>query len=129
MPTIDQLTAGYIQLRDAKKRMAERHKLELEPINDKMKKIESWFLKRMNADGVDSYAGAAGTPYRVLATNVKIDDWELFSAFARENDIEGMATHGVSKKEVREWIEENGRNIPGLTMTQTYVCNVKGSKK
>lgn len=129
MPTIEQVTAAYIKLRDKKKAMVEQDKLDLEPITTSMKKIESWFLQRMNADGVDSFPGAAGTPYRVLATNVKVDDWDVFSSWARENNEEGMATHGVSKKEVREYIEENGVNIPGLTMTQTYVCNVKGSKK
>lgn len=78
MPTVEEVTAKYVELRDRKAEIALRHTEELKPLNDAQAAIESWLLNKMNEDGVDSYKTQAGTPYKAVTTSVKLEDAEAF---------------------------------------------------
>jgi hypothetical protein len=80
-PTMDTVVAKYIELRDQKAEVADRHKAELEPINTSMEKIEQWLLGKMSELGVDSVKTPSGTPYKSTTTSVKMADAKEFKKF------------------------------------------------
>lgn len=79
--TVEQVVGYYLQYREAKAQMADRHKAEMEPINNTMAQLEGWLQAKMQQDGVDSYKTSAGTPYRAVSTSVKMEDGDAFKDF------------------------------------------------
>lgn len=77
-PTIEQVTAVYLRLRELEAEIGERHSKELEPLAKKKGEIENWLLNEMNTQSVDSFKTPAGTPYKKIQTAVKLDDPEIF---------------------------------------------------
>lgn len=81
MATIEEVTARYIQLRDEKEALAKQHANEMKPIGEKMAAIESWFMAKMQQDGVDSYKSEAGTAFKATQTSVTCADPVSFRSF------------------------------------------------
>lgn len=110
MPTVDEVTARYIQLRDEKDILAKRHKDEMEPLGRKMQAIENWLQAKMQQDGVDSYRTEHGTPYLNTATNVSLQDADAFKTFA----MHPAALH------ICDYL-----NSSGITMTPDHLAAIK----
>lgn len=90
MPTVDQVTAKYIELRDRKAEMAKRHSEELAPLNEAMDNMEAWFMHQMNQLGVDSFKTASGTPFKANSNSVKLTDAGAFKGHVFAPAIEHM---------------------------------------
>lgn len=78
MPTVDEVVSKYVEIRDRKAELAKRHAEELSPYNEAQENIEKWLLNKMNEDGVNSYKTDSGTPYKNVATSVKLVDPDAF---------------------------------------------------
>jgi len=78
MPTMEEVTAKYVELRDRKTEIAKRQAEELKPINEAMSNIEAYFLHQMNELGVDSFKTSAGTAYKANQNSVKMTDAGAF---------------------------------------------------
>lgn len=83
-PTVEYVTDMYIKYRDAVAQMKERQSEELRPYTEAMMQLENWLHAKMQQDGVDSYKTSAGTPYRQVATSIKIENAESFKDFVLE---------------------------------------------
>lgn len=80
MPTIEEVTRRYIELRDEKQAIAKRQSEELAPYNEKLANIEAWLMHQMNELKVDSLKNAAGTPYKSNQNSVRMDDAAAFKS-------------------------------------------------
>lgn len=74
MPTVEEVTKKYIELRDRKAELAKKQQLELAPLNEAMSSIEAWLMDQMNALGVENFKTASGTPYKANSNSVRMDD-------------------------------------------------------
>lgn len=90
MPTIDEVVAKYISLRDKQSEISKRHEEELKPIGDAMGVIEAWLLNQMNELGVDSFKTPSGTPYKAVNRSVKLTDAEAFKGHVFAPALEGI---------------------------------------
>lgn len=149
-PDIKAVVERYIQLRDEKASIAERHKTELSPIVEGMDVIERWLLAQMDQMGVDSLKTTAGTPYKAVTKSVKMIDPEAYKRFVFEDvidameridptnmpDMMGLLTNSIKwdlidfrplKKGVTELIEETGELPPGLEVSQFQTINIRRS--
>jgi len=90
MPTIEDVTAKYIELRDRKAQIAKRQQEELAPINKAMEDIETYLMAQMNALGVDSFKTASGTPYKANTNSVKLIDAGAFKGHVFAPALEAM---------------------------------------
>lgn len=116
MADLDQAVAGYVQLRAMKKAMQDRHKEELAPLNEKMKKVEMWVHKQLNDMGATNAKTAHGTCYLSTTTKPKVEDWQAFIDFVRENDMWEMLERRPNKSAVDEFVEAQDDVPPGLSI-------------
>lgn len=91
--TVDEVVGRYIQLRQEKELVSARHEAELAPLAEKMSKIEAWLMAKMQADGVDSYKTAHGTPYRSMRTSVSLADRMVFMDYVMEPAAEQVCRY------------------------------------
>ena len=119
MATIEEVVNRYIALRDEAAVIAKRHKEELAPINDKMEKIETWLLAKMNQDGVDSYKTPVGTPYKSVTNSVTLEDSHVFKQFvlvpgakAIQDYLTNLGITGLKASELDSFLSFLNTSIP-----------------
>lgn len=125
MPKLDNVVAGYLKLRDAKKTITDRHKEELAPINAKMKTIEAWLLRDMQDRGALNTKTPFGTVYLSTSTTPKVVDRDEFLAFVRAHELWSMLTSHVSKDAVEEYLESTGDVPPGVEITRDTNARIR----
>ena len=125
MPTIDSVVGGYIRLRDEKKRIAERQKEELAPLNAKLKKMEAWLQAQLQAQDALNMKTEHGTVYLSTTVSAKVEDRDAFFDFVRNNDMWAMLTSNVSKDAVEEFIESTGDVPPGVSVSRETNARVR----
>jgi hypothetical protein len=127
MPTMHDAIRAFRALRDQKKEMAERHKQEIAPLNEKMKKLESWMLRELDRDGADHVGTAEGTAYRTTRTSVTVEDWDAALTEIRDHQLWHLLERRLSKDGVQQYMEAEGRAFPGAKVTTEIGVNVRAS--
>jgi hypothetical protein len=148
---IKSVVEKYISLRDQKAEIAERHKVELAPLNESMEIIEKWLLQEMEKMGVESLKTPAGTPYKTITKSVKMADPDAFKRFVftplidsltgmlqaqgvHVPDLYSLLQGGVfwdmidfraGKKGIVEYAEQNGSIPPGVTVDNFTTINIR----
>lgn len=138
----------YIALRDEKASVAERHKSEMAPFNEKMEVIETVLLREMEKMGVDSLKTPAGTPYKAVSKSLKLVDPESFKVFALQPvvdaleklpnmpDIRALLIAGIRwdiidfrplKSGVEQSLQDGEKLPPGITMDSFTKINIRRS--
>jgi hypothetical protein len=115
----------YLQIRERKRVMEERHKEELRPLNDAMEKLEDFFQKNMDALGMDNLKAASGTAYLSTVSSVKAADKIAFLDFVREHDSWHLLDIRPAKTAMNEYVEEHGITPPGVDYTRITKVNVR----
>ncbi len=117
----------YVALRDQKRTMVREHEEALKPIDDKLNKIETWLLGRMNEDGVENYKTEFGTAYKTIKTSVTMADRDMFKDFVFSSSVPlwNLVDFRASKKGVEEFLEDSEEIPPGLNITRVTTVNVR----
>ena len=151
--TIDEVVKAYVDIREQKRDMEKAHERLLEPVNEKLAKIETWLLAKMNEDGVENYKTKSGTAYKSVKVSCQMADSNFFKEFvfapvikAIGNVLENFGVDRMEtaiketvlqsaqwnlvdfralKKGVEEYIEDTKQVPPGLNVTQTTTVNVR----
>lgn len=123
--TIDRVVEAYRKLRDQKKDMQDRHKEELQPIEDKLEKLENHLHQQLLANGVDSMKTAHGTAYLSRTASVKVEDWECALDFIKANDLWHMLEKRLAKSAVEEFVAGQNQNLPGTEISYIQKVNVR----
>lgn len=156
-PTLDQVIARYIEIRDEKADFEKKYKEEKAVYDAKLEKIEAYLLRKMDVDGATSIKTDCGTAFKKLNANVSLNDPELFKNFVlfpivdnfaeylksssniqleaediaelknllMESGRWGVSELRASKTGVKEYIEEKNEPVPGVTVNQVTVVNVR----
>lgn len=108
--TADQLIGKYIRLRDAVKKIKERHKQELQPYLDGMSAVE-YFAAQMMTELNTTLSTDVGSCFWVPQESFKCADAVAFHNWMRTNNEWRMLTTHVSKEGIRAWREEQKRPL------------------
>lgn len=123
--TIDRVVGAYRKLRDLKKDMQDRHKEELQPLDEKMEKLENHLHQQLLATGVDSMKTPHGTAYLSRTASVKVEDWECALDFIKANDLWHMLEKRLAKSAVEEFVAGQNQNLPGTEISYIQKVNVR----
>jgi hypothetical protein len=122
---VDQVIAGYIQLRDQKDAMKKRHTEEMAPLLSKMQKLEAWLQTHLTSQGITSQKGASGTAYLKEVSSATVEDRAAFFAYCRDNDMWDLLETRCAKTVVDEFVEKKGELPPGIKYTRETVCQIR----
>ncbi len=126
MATIEQVVAKYRELRDAKAKIVEKHKLELVPYTATAEKLEAWLSGELLKQGVDSAKTKQGTAYVTTTTAVKVVDREATLAYLNESaDNLQVLDIRVNVEAAADYINENEAPIPGTEVKRRRNIRVK----
>ena len=118
----------YIQLRDKKAQMKAEFEASLQPITEKMDKLEAKLLEVFQKTGTDSVKTEFGTAYASTRTSVSVADRDAFLAFIRETGDFNMLDVRPSRSAVPEFAAANdGELPPGINMRVERVVNIRRS--
>ena len=119
------LIQKYIQLRNRKTDIENKHKEELAPYVHVMSEIETQLLKHLQDTKLDSVNGPAGTAFKQLSTSVTVDNWTQTLEHIQQNHLWDLLEARVAKKAAMEVIETTGKAIPGVKISQATVLRVR----
>jgi hypothetical protein len=123
---VNKLTAAYVNLRDARKKLADEFKEKDGELKDKQEVIEAEMLRFMNDSNMDSVKTPAGTFYRQENLRPSASDWDVFYAWIKDNDAFEALERRVKKDFVKNFMEENkGELPPGVSVYREFVARVR----
>lgn len=125
-PRVDDVISTYIRLRGKKEAVQAEVKDRLSAINAKMEKIEAWLQRKADAEGVTSFAAkGVGTAFLTKTDYANVANWDAVLDFIKDNDAYEMLERRVSKKAVRDYIEDNKSVPPGINYGTRVTVNVR----
>lgn len=120
------LVAAYRRLRERKEQENKLLKQKLQPVEDLMGKIEGEARRRMIDRGSDSFKTEAGTCFTTAQVSVTVKDKQAFFDYLRENDAWELADIRAAKKEVENFAESSGGDLPpGVDMNKRLVAQFR----
>jgi hypothetical protein len=125
--TVDQVIAGYLEMRRRKEAMQEDHKLQLAPINDGITKLEGWLQGELQRLGLTNFKGASGIAFLQTATKCTSEDWDATLKWIIETGAYEFLEKRVSKSVVQEYMEQHGEAPPGVSVTRETEVRVRKS--
>lgn len=105
----------YVQLRDLKKAVEERHKEELEPIKTAMAQLEALLAKALSDNNVDRLGTKNGTAHLKTQKSASVSDMETFWAFVVATGAFDLVDKKANVTGVEEYIKIHGTPPPGVS--------------
>src|SRR5215472_5429172 len=116
----------YLDLRDEKKALEDRHKAELAPLHENMQALADYMLLRLNRRGANnSKVKDVGTAYKAVAVNATCVDRDAFLRYVRDHKAWDLLTTHVAKDAAQSIIETTGQPPSGVTMTSQVSCRFR----
>jgi hypothetical protein len=127
-PTKDFLIEQYVRLRDevtAKDREFKEWKAGKEAL---MEGIAKKLQTMMDAEGESSINTPHGSAYKTYKDSATVADWDQFFSWVLAEERFEYLDHRVSKKPVKELVEEGQPPPPGVNYTKLEVVQVRRPK-
>ena len=125
--SVSEMTEKYLQLRNRKRELQERHKEQLSPYNNMIAQLAGMILGELNAAGVDSMRSADGTVYKSTETSVTVKDWPVALAYVQARQAWDLLEARIGKVAALAEMAETGEPIPGVSVHQEIVLRVRSS--
>lgn len=145
--TNDQVIAQGLAIRDEIAALKKRHTEELLPYENGLEAIESYLLKTMQERNEKSIKTDKGTAFQSEQMRVSMEDRNTLIDYVlaplkdandlRANglvyDIEetekrlAFFTNHIAKEHVKEFIDVNGTNPPGVKVDRFIACHIRKS--
>jgi uncharacterized Ntn-hydrolase superfamily protein len=127
---IDQLIRVYINVRASRDEKVEKHKEEIQRLDEKMTLIQEKLLEEFKQTNADSVSTSSGTAYRKLKTTYSTHDWESFYNFVNDNKAPELLQKRIHQGTMKEWLEKYPTQLPvGLNTTSEYTITVRRKGK
>lgn len=124
--TLATAAEGFVKLRNIKKQIAAKHKEELAPVNENMKKLEAFMLDSLGKQGLQNFGTEGGpTVYKSTRSSVKVVDWGLFLEWLMEHEAWDFITRRAAEGPVKEYLEDKGHLPPGLSISTEQTLGVR----
>lgn len=127
---IDQLIRVYINVRASRDEKVEKHKEEIQKLDEKMVLIQAKLLEEFKQTNADSVSTSSGTAYRKLKTTYSTHDWESFYNFVNDNKAPELLQKRIHQGNMKEWLDKYPTDLPiGLNTTSEYTITVRRKGK
>jgi uncharacterized Ntn-hydrolase superfamily protein len=127
---IDQLIRVYINVRASRDEKVEKHKEEIQKLDEKMALIQAKLLEEFKQTNADSVSTSSGTAYRKLKTTYSTHDWESFYNFVNDNKAPELLQKRIHQGNMKEWLDKYPTDLPiGLNTTSEYTITVRRKGK
>lgn len=123
--TVNDAIAAYMELRRKKERIEADMQDALKKLKGTMTMIESWLMEKADNDGVSSFKSSAGTAFLTTVDFAQVTDWDATLEFIMKHNALHMLEKRVSKKAVREYIEEASEVPPGIHYGKKLTINIR----
>lgn len=123
--TADQLIAKYVEIRDERNALSERHKAEMVPLTQSLDVIEGALMNMLNEQGGQSIKTGSGTAYRSEVMTCKVEDWDSFFYYVQRFNAQGLLVRNVNKTAVKEMLDAGQSLPPGVSTQTIYNLNVR----
>lgn len=128
MADIAKMVKAYIKIRDVRAALKREFEAQDNDLKAKMEKLDGAFLKVLEDTKVDSMKTEFGTIYRSEDVIPQAEDWAKVYAYIRENDAFEALEKRLTKKYVKEYMDEHdGELPPGVRVFRKFVVNVRRS--
>lgn len=117
----------YIALRDRVKTIKDAHSEQLKPFNDAMNTLEGLLLAELDKADLSSMKAEAGTVYKSTETSVVVKDWPATFGYIQANELWDLLEARVSKTATLTTVQETGKPVPGVQISQATVLRVRRS--
>lgn len=115
-PTLGALVQGYFFLKSVIDQEEAKLAEKLKPYRERLEKIKTLAHQKLLDEKVKSYAMENGTVYLQERKSVKVEDWETFYQFVREQNRLDFLERRPSLDALTTWVEE-GHELPsGVVM-------------
>jgi hypothetical protein len=116
---------AYVQIRDDIKRRDDAHKEVMKPHRERLEKLNSLLLMKLNELGGDSVRSSAGTVYRTERKNASLADADAFMQFVIANQAFDLLDRKANTTAVAEFIAAHNAPPPGVNFSTTYLVGVR----
>lgn len=118
----------YIQLRDKKAQMKADFEASIQPLEDKLTRLEAKLLDVFNRAGMESVRTEFGTAYASTRTTASIADREAFMEFVKANEEWSLLEVRAAKTAVEQYRSANDDQLPpGINVREERVVNIRRS--
>lgn len=120
---IDDLIQKYVEVRDRKDALKEKHAKELEPYEEALSMVESALRDKMQELGVNSFKCEHGTAYTKELKSVGVVDWKEVLDYVKKNERWDLLTRKITTSALQE-----GEYVPGTEVSKVLKVNVRRGK-
>jgi len=125
---VEERVAQYVQIRDMKKAIKERHEAELRPYNDALKLMESLLLGYLSETKQTAARTEAGTTHILDRPSATIEDGDAFRTFVIDNRYWHLVDWKANAPQVNEYqAAHDGMVPPGVKFTVFRTAGVRRS--
>lgn len=125
-----QLIALYIQVRDQKGEMAEKHAAEMKPLQDALNALDAKMMDICNMSGTDALkAKGIGTATKSVKRSASIEDPDSFKNFVITNQRWDMVSWSVKVDAAEQFVSEHKALPPGVKISAYNVMSVRRAPK
>jgi hypothetical protein len=122
---VDAAIAAYIKLRSMKAEIENKVKAEVDDINAKLAKLESWLKTKADEVGTSTFKTPAGTAFLTSKDIASVADWDALLEFIKEKDAYDLLNKAVNKTAVRAYLDEAKVLPPGVNYSTIITVSVR----
>jgi hypothetical protein len=119
---MEELVRAYIELRDQRDLIKDRHKAELAEVTAVLDQVEDALMHQLQELGVESVKTKAGTAFKSKWTSVKVTDFDALCEYVKTNDRFDLLERRVNKTVALEIGE-----VPGTLAESGFQVNIRRS--
>lgn len=122
---VEKRVQQYIDLRDALKRLDDRHKNERQPLVDLMEKVGAQLQQFIEANNLQNLKTAAGTCYLSTRYTASLADPDAFMKYVIENSKFELLDRRANATAVQAFIKETTNLPPGCNLNAIQNLGVR----
>ena len=127
---LEQLTATYIKIRDARSDLKRKYERADEELADQLFTIEQEMLAVCKSVDANSIKTNAGTVIRSVKSRYWTNDWDSMYRFISENGAFALLEKRLHQTHMKQFLEENPDKHPaGLNVEREFTVVVRRSKE
>lgn len=123
--TNDVLVDRYIRMRDKIAAIKKEQAAAMAPFTSALDMMGNWLLNELLSRNEESVKTKTGTFFKVLRTSCTVEEWEATLDFIIKNNAWDLLERRVSKTAVVQVMDDTQQPVPGVSITQEYVVNVR----
>lgn len=122
---LDKRIAQYVAIRDRLKEMDDEHAARKAPLLEMKEQLTGYMLAVLDRVGGDNIKTKCGTCYATTKYTAALADPDAFMKFVIDNQSFHMLDRRANSTAVKDYVEKNGTQPPGVNLTGVRILNVR----